>query len=1189
MVQSLFLNVIIVTLTTSVTITALLLLLPVINKNYTAKWRYWVWLILAVRLLIPFSPSLPQAPIEIVLPVQGIEWRLPVQNTASPVQISQETAARTADTDLSADPRIEDNGEDAGLPAGPPAAEAGLPAAPYTAQTDPAAVRTVTLNEILSVIWILGIIIFLMYHFTGYIFFGKTVRRFSRPVEDTQTCELWSEVKKEMNISRSIRLVICKKVQSPMMSGFFKPVLILPDSVYNGAGLKIILKHELIHYKRKDIWYKLLLVCVGAVHWFNPLVHLMAAISVKDIEMVCDSEMIKGSGAAFRKQYSETILSAIHMGNQSKTVFSTYFNGGKRTMKERFENIFDTGKKRSGIIALFIIIAAAGIAASSVAYGAGSGGTEKAIDNIALLNGGNSYSLDASGNVIISYRSGAKQSQAPLKLYPDGSNFESGMEEGQTGFYLSEEKTAIVYGGFNGEPVRVLLSGDMGETWSTCTVTEKPRGSAKFVQFLTKNDGWIVLSSFHGMGSEEHFIYKTSNGGRTWKEVAGNANEVYARVLTGMGFSEKNTGFLCFRYEFTDFEPAICRTLDGGKAWEKLTVSLPEQYAEYQKTPLSPAFTGAEGLLPIRLSKEGADDVIGTVYLESSDYGKTWTFDEKYNMAMIWADAWKTRDGRLRYAVMGDRLQTEFRAQQLSPDNFVIRWSSPWVQRFDVTMDGEQAVVTYWYMDSTASTYKGVERLTFGRENGRMAVLDCKTEIDLEEYVDTSDWKSVDAGVYTFSIPWNWQARLFSGSSVSFAIADEEIGMLTALDYDPSRPLSQFEGNHRETLSTETLKDCKYPASKVMLRRSQQAASGDGSYIDEMHIYLIPENSEFAYDLRFISSWVDKKAVEIAKSMTIHQNRVQIEELALTWAKAVRDRDGRAQYDLLSSRLQKDVRGDYESGGWVTGQPSPWIDGFTVVPGDKTAEVAYTYMTSEGFAGEYRQTLSFTEENGRLAISGYTEPKQASGRSDGVVIAWLEEKNIWLSADTLKDGMFSGMTLSIDGKTKRFPWKTYGEMAFLPEISYADVDGDNRDELIVILCKGEGTGVLVEEIHVINPENFSEIAVQDPLDALEKRVVSGIDDSGVKIAIDNQEALVFAEEEIASRAAERTNWFDNLGTGSIVDYSVKSAGRGSCITVEVGAQLTPAAFLGSYNVIYRYEGDQLKAGEISFFSFFEGL
>jgi len=175
---------------------------------------------------------------------------------------------------------------------------------------------------------------------------------------------------------------------------------------------------------------------------------------------------------------------------------------------------------------------------------------------------------------------------------------------------------------------------------------------------------------------------------------------------------------------------------------------------------------------------------------------------------------------------------------------------------------------------------------------------------------------------------------------------------------------------------------------------------------------------------------------------------------------------------------------------WVTGQSNQWVDGFKVKPGDKTAKITYTYMTSDGFAGDYHQTLSFTTENGQLKISGYTEPKQVNGQSEGIVIAYLEERNTWLSAANLKDGIFSDMTLSIDGKTKRFPWKTYGEQAFLPELSYADVDRDGRNELIVILCKGEGTGMLEEEIHVLNPEHFLEITVQSPLTALEKRWVS---------------------------------------------------------------------------------------------------
>ena len=180
------------------------------------------------------------------------------------------------------------------------------------------------------------------------------------------------------------------------------PLLLLPDLDYSDTDLKIILKHELIHYKRRDIWYKLLLVCANAVHWFNPLVYLIMVTSNKDMEMACDSELIKDSDTAFRKQYSETILMAIQKGNQHQTAFSTYFYGGKKTMKERFTNIFSMNKKRKGIIALCAIIIVIGIAGASMAYGVGDDSGEKTIDNIALLNTGNSYDLE-DGKFIISY------------------------------------------------------------------------------------------------------------------------------------------------------------------------------------------------------------------------------------------------------------------------------------------------------------------------------------------------------------------------------------------------------------------------------------------------------------------------------------------------------------------------------------------------------------------------------------------------------------------------------------------------------------------------------------------------------------------------------------------------------------------------------------------------------------------
>ena len=212
-------------------------------------------------------------------------------------------------------------------------------------------------------------------------------------------------------------------------------------------------------------------------------------------------------------------------------------------------------------------------------------------EQVLAYDAGNSYSLDKEGGVIISYKNGETIIKAPLTLYPSGSNYESGMTIDETGFYISEDKTAITYGGFNREPVKVIISDDMGTSWNTYTITNEMRGSTKYIGFINENDGWVVLSSFHGMGSEDHYIYKTYDGGKTWTEIVGDANEIYARVLTGAGFANDYIGFLSYRYE-TDFQPAICWTQDGGLTWEKLYINLPNEYNIYSKTPLSPIFNG---------------------------------------------------------------------------------------------------------------------------------------------------------------------------------------------------------------------------------------------------------------------------------------------------------------------------------------------------------------------------------------------------------------------------------------------------------------------------------------------------------------------------------------------------------------------------------------------------------------------
>lgn len=268
--------------------------------------------------------------------------------------------------------------------------------------------------------------------------------------------------------------------------------------------------------------------------------------------------------------------------------------------------------------------------------------TGTVFDNIELANSGNSYSLDEDGTVILYYKNREIKSRAPLVLKPAGSDYASDQSVDAAGFYISERKTAIAYGGLYGDPGYVITSDDMGKTWEKSEVIARNIGvSQLYVGFNTPDDGWLVVSSFHGMGHEDNYIYQTADGGKTWTQI-GNPNDIYARVVTGAGFATNQIGFLSYRYEFKDFEPAIYRTLDGGYTWKKLYVELPEEFDDYNKTPLSPAFHGADGLYPIKLSNGDGD--YATIYLKSTDYGKTWMYDEAYNLMQTWAQAVQKRD-----------------------------------------------------------------------------------------------------------------------------------------------------------------------------------------------------------------------------------------------------------------------------------------------------------------------------------------------------------------------------------------------------------------------------------------------------------------------------------------------------------------------------------------------------------------
>ena len=300
----------------------LTLLRPLLDRRYSAKWRYGAWLAMAVLLLL--------APAVSLLPPAAVEPPVVIEAPRVEVSVSRQSGLTLAAPRPAAGPRSPESGGD--RPAAFP------------------------LERGLAALWLSGAALFLLYHLVGTWRFTRRTRRWSRPA-GADSRRIYEAVRREMGLKKAPPLRVSAAVESPMVAGPLRPVLLLPGEDFGDRELAFIFRHELTHYRRRDLWYKLILLAAGAVHWFNPLIWLLRREAERDLELTCDGAVMAGADAQTRRAYSEALLAAIRPRRQ-RAVLSTHFYGGRRAMKERFRNILGKrGRRRGGVILAAALIA----------------------------------------------------------------------------------------------------------------------------------------------------------------------------------------------------------------------------------------------------------------------------------------------------------------------------------------------------------------------------------------------------------------------------------------------------------------------------------------------------------------------------------------------------------------------------------------------------------------------------------------------------------------------------------------------------------------------------------------------------------------------------------------------------------------------------------------------------------------
>ena len=330
----------------------LVLGLSVLLKNrFTARWKYVVWLAVAMSLLVP--ARLPSSFFLINFKVPGIESSGNEKITAKRIISADADSANVnsskvnSEDSSTADSKMQDTAvtgkaftgavlKDEVQSDSASASLSGRHIVPLAA-------------KIFMIVWLAGAVIKLLAEICAYCFSMRSLKRMSLPVNDLMKWKMYRDVCEQKGIRRRPELMQNAGLSTPLLAGLFRTKLYLPAVSYSAEELKLVYHHELTHYLHRDLWYKMLLRICASVYWFNPALLFMLWEADKDIENLCDAEVVRVCSRAERKLYRKLLLRTVAIDNQVPYVTAS-LNDSSMVFKDRILYMLNMKKLRKNVL-----------------------------------------------------------------------------------------------------------------------------------------------------------------------------------------------------------------------------------------------------------------------------------------------------------------------------------------------------------------------------------------------------------------------------------------------------------------------------------------------------------------------------------------------------------------------------------------------------------------------------------------------------------------------------------------------------------------------------------------------------------------------------------------------------------------------------------------------------------------------
>lgn len=288
-------------------IVAMILITKLIFKNtLNSIFHYYIWLILLIKLIIPFGP-------QVSLNISNIYENFYIQST---------TNENTEDLQISTSNQSKDtNSDDSLLTNSFQDSNKNI----ISNHINISYKNKIHIEKLFFFIWIFGIVLLIRILVLGHKKLKDILISSTKNV-DIKHKEILYNCMNVMNIRTEVELSYSSKISSPSLCCLIKPKILIPVSVadkISNEEFKYIVMHELAHLKNKDVFINWIITLLSIIYWFNPILLYGFRKMRQDCEFSCDCKVISYLGQDENIQYGNALIRVLELVGSSNKLFGT--------------------------------------------------------------------------------------------------------------------------------------------------------------------------------------------------------------------------------------------------------------------------------------------------------------------------------------------------------------------------------------------------------------------------------------------------------------------------------------------------------------------------------------------------------------------------------------------------------------------------------------------------------------------------------------------------------------------------------------------------------------------------------------------------------------------------------------------------------------------------------------------------